>query len=376
LCELTVEAIASLVESPGGAIWLLDEHGIYSRNAFWNMSDADGNEPSGSSLAIWLKQHQWIIDIEEYRVNPIKYAELQLPPWIASLPNAWLLIPLLHHEQLIGFIILKHSLAKISLNWEVSDLIKTAASQAAAHLAQMRAANALIVARQFESYNRATTFVIHDLKNLVAQLSLLLSNAQKYKNNPEFQEDMITTVESSVARMNKVLAQLKRGGQDGHPQSVNLRTLLPEIVAAKSAFRLKPTLDCADGNLTVCADGVQLGRVIGHVLQNALEATHESGKISINAKPEDGHVLVEIADTGSGMEAEFIRDRLFRPFDSTKGAGMGIGAYECREYVNGIGGKIMVQSQPGKGTVFQIFLPSASPDASAVQSKGLKEQAA
>jgi putative PEP-CTERM system histidine kinase len=301
---------------------------------------------------------------------------LHLPTWIAGLPNAWLLIPLLHHEQLIGFIILKHSLAKISLNWEVSDLIKTAASQAAAHLAQMRAANALIVARQFESYNRATTFVIHDLKNLVAQLSLLLSNAQKYKNNPEFQEDMITTVESSVARMNKVLAQLKRGGQDGHPQSVNLRTLLPEIVAAKSAFRLKPTLDCADGNLTVCADGVQLGRVIGHVLQNALEATHESGKISINAKPEDGHVLVEIADTGSGMEAEFIRDRLFRPFDSTKGAGMGIGAYECREYVNGIGGKIMVQSQPGKGTVFQIILPSASPDASAVQSKGLKEQAA
>ncbi|MGA7178261.1 MAG: XrtA/PEP-CTERM system histidine kinase PrsK [Thiobacillaceae bacterium] len=357
MCERTVEALASLVESPGGAIWLLDESAGYTRAAYWNMSDAQGTEPASSPLVDWLIQRQWVIDLDEHRVNPARYDSLELPLWISGLPDAWLLIPLLHHEQLIGFIVLKHSLARISFNWEVSDLIKTAARQAATHLAQMRASNALIVARQFESYNRATTFVIHDLKNLVAQLSLLLANAQKHKHKPEFQEDMIATIESSVARMNKVLAQLKRGSQPGQQQSVDLRKLLPEVISSKSAFRLKPTLESTGDDLRVCADGAQLGRVIGHIVQNALEATPESGKVHIHASRADQVVKVEISDTGSGMEAEFIRDRLFRPFDSTKGAGMGIGAYECREYVHELGGKIAVKSEPGRGTTFCILLP-------------------
>ncbi|MGO9446176.1 MAG: XrtA/PEP-CTERM system histidine kinase PrsK [Thiobacillaceae bacterium] len=357
MCERTVEAMASLVDSPGGAIWLLDENTGYSRTAYWNMSDALGTEPASSALVDWLIGRQWVINFDEHRINPARYDDLELPEWMAALTDAWLLIPLLHHDQLIGFIILKHSLAKISFNWEVIDLIKTAARQAATHLAQMRAANALIVARQFESYNRATTFVIHDLKNLVAQLSLLLANAQKHKHNPEFQDDMIATIESSVARMNKVLAQLKRGGQQGPQQSVDLRVLLPEVISSKSAFRLKPILECAEADLSICADGAQLGRVLGHILQNALEATPESGTVTLYADKVDNHVRVDIHDTGIGMDAEFIRDRLFRPFDSTKGAGMGIGAYECREYVHELGGRIAVESEPGRGTTFCIWLP-------------------
>ena len=377
MCERTVEALASLVDSPGGAIWLLDENTGYTRAAYWNMSDAQGTEPASSHLADWLIHRQWVINLDEHRVNPARYDDLELPLWISGLPDAWLLIPLLHHEQLIGFIVLKHSLAKISFNWEVSDLIKTAARQAATHLAQMRASNALIVARQFESYNRATTFVIHDLKNLVAQLSLLLANAQKHKHNPEFQDDMIATIESSVARMNKVLAQLKRGSQPGQQQSVDLSNLLPEVISSKSAFRLKPTLESTGDDLKVCADSAQLGRVIGHILQNALEATPESGKVRIQASKTDNHVRVEISDTGSGMDAEFIRDRLFRPFDSTKGAGMGIGAYECREYVHELGGKITVESEPGRGTTFCILLP-VNPGLSAEEphTTKLKEEAA
>ena len=377
LGERAVEALARLVDSPGGALWLLDENAGYNRAAYWNMSDALGIEPPSSPFTDWLKARQWVINLDEYRVNPARYGDLDLPLWVSGLPDGWLLIPLMHHEELTGFIVLKHSLAKIGFNWEVSDLIKTAARQAATHLAQMKATNALIVARQFESYNRATTFVIHDLKNLVAQLSLLLANAQKHKHKPEFQDDMIATVESSVMRMNKVLAQLKRGGQAGQQESVDLRQLLPEVISTKSAFRLKPVLDCTGNDLTVHADSAQLGRVIGHILQNALEATPESGNVHIQANKVDNQVGVSIHDSGCGMDAEFIRDRLFRPFDSTKGAGMGIGAYECQEYVRELGGKITVESKLGQGTTFRIWLPAAqcSPAAPSPATK-LREQAA
>ncbi|MGA9992612.1 MAG: XrtA/PEP-CTERM system histidine kinase PrsK [Thiobacillaceae bacterium] len=377
LGERTVEALARLVDSPGGALWLLDENTGYNRAAHWNMSDAQGAEPPSSHFTEWLKAKQWVINLDEYRINPARYRDLELPTWIANQPDGWLLIPLMHHEYLIGFIVLTHSLARIRVNWEVSDLIKTAARQAATHLAQMKATNALIVARQFESYNRATTFVVHDLKNLVAQLSLLLANAQKHKHKPEFQDDMIATVESSVIRMNKVLAQLKRGGQAGQQESVDLHELLPEVIASKSAFRLKPTLDCSGADLNVCAESAQLGRVIGHILQNALEATPDSGNVHIEANNADNEVNVVVRDTGCGMDAEFIRDRLFRPFDSTKGAGMGIGAYECREYVRELGGKITVESEPGQGTTFRIRLPVAQcPPASRHPASKLKEQAA
>jgi putative PEP-CTERM system histidine kinase len=357
LCERAVEALAGLVESPGGAVWLRESDGPYRRTAYWNMSDIQGESAADDPLVAWLKGQQWVVNLDEYRVNPQRYDALELPDWIHNHRDAWLVVPLLLHDDLLGYVVLKHSLGNITFNWEVSDLLKTASRQAAIHLAQMQANNALVVARQFESFNRTTTFVIHDLKNLVAQLSLLLSNAARHKHNPEFQEDMLATVESSVARMNKVLIQLRGAtGQNGN-QAVDLLRMLPEVIESKRAFKLRPELDARCSRAEVKADPSKLSRVIGHVLQNALEATPEHGRVTLKVGRDAGHVLLDIIDTGVGMDDAFIRDRLFRPFDSTKGAGMGIGAYECREYVRSLGGQVWVESTPGQGTRFAIQLP-------------------
>jgi len=285
------------------------------------------------------------------------YGDLDTPTWLQSADNAWLVVPLMLHDELLGFVVLKHSLGNVTFNWEVSDLLKVAARQAAAHLAQMRASNQLIVARQFESFNRTTTFVIHDLKNLIAQLSLLLANAEKHKHNPEFQADMLDTVENAVARMNKVLAQLRRGSDAAEAQSVALADILNEAAASKQAFKLRPTLELPPGSLRVRAERDRLTRAIGHLLQNALEATPPTGQVTLRGFEASGQAMIEILDTGSGMDDEFIRTRLFQPFDSTKGAGMGIGAYECRETLRALGGNIEVDSTPGFGTRFRLSLP-------------------
>lgn len=360
LCERAVEALAGLVESPGGAIWLKEADGAFRRIAYWNMSDLGGEAGGETPLIDWLRSQQWVINLDEYRVNPQRYDSLELPSWMHNHRDAWLVVPLLIHDEIPGFVVLKHSLGNIVFNWEVSDLLKTASRQAAIHLAQMQANNALMVARQFESFNRTTTFVIHDLKNLVAQLSLLLSNAARHKHNPEFQEDMLATVENSVARMNKVLAQLRRANEQSGDQVIDLVRMLPEVIESKRAFKLKPELltDCREAY--VRADPSQLSRVIGHVLQNALEATPEQGHVTLKVGCEDDRVSLDIIDNGAGMNEDFVRDRLFRPFDSTKGAGMGIGAYECREYVRSLGGHVQVDSTPGKGTRFSIQLPATN----------------
>ncbi len=355
--ERAVEALARLLDSPGGALWMHEGQAGFQRANHWNWSDIQGTEPTDSHFIHWLADKQWILDLDEMKTRRDLYGDLDAPAWIKQANDAWLVVPLMLHEELLGFVVLKHSLGKANFNWEVSDLLKVAARQAAAHLAQMRASNQLIVARQFESFNRTTTFVIHDLKNLIAQLSLLLANAEKHQHNPEFQADMLVTVENAVTRMNKVLTQLRRGNDEARSQSVTLLDILEEAVASKHAFKLKPVLERPSANLRVYAERERLTRAIGHLLQNALEATPSTGQVTLRGFEASGQAIIEIIDTGSGMDETFIRTRLFQPFDSTKGAGMGIGAYECRETVRALGGTLRVNSTPGSGTRFRLSLP-------------------
>src|SRR5512143_2451526 len=357
LCERAVEALARLLESPGGALWMREGNAGYQRASHWNWADIHGTEPADSPFIRWIASKQWVVDLDEMKTRRDLYDDLDAPAWIQQAGDAWLVVPLILHDELLGFVILKHSLGNVTFNWEVSDLLKVAARQAAAHLAQMRASNQLIVARQFESFNRTTTFVIHDLKNLVAQLSLLLANAEKHKHNPEFQADMLDTVASAVTRMNKVLAQLRRDSDAAKAQSVELAEILSEAAASKQAFKLRPTLELPPAHLRVHAERERLPRAVGHLLQNALEATPPTGQVTLRGFEESGQAIIEIIDTGSGMDDEFIRTRLFQPFDSTKGAGMGIGAYECRETLRALGGTMDVKSTPGRGSRFRLSLP-------------------
>ncbi|WP_296894061.1 XrtA/PEP-CTERM system histidine kinase PrsK [Thiobacillus sp.] len=357
LCERAVEALAGLLESPGGALWMRESDAGYQRASHWNWADLQGTEPADAPFIQWLSSKQWVVDLDEMKVRRDLYGDLSTPAWLERADNAWLVVPLMLHEELLGFVVLKHSLGNVTFNWEVSDLLKVAARQAAAHLAQMRASNQLIVARQFESFNRTTTFVIHDLKNLIAQLSLLLANAEKHKHKPEFQADMLDTVANAVTRMNKVLAQLRRSSDATQAQSVALADILNEAVASKQAFKLRPTLELPPASLRVRAERDRLTRAIGHLLQNALEATPPTGHVTLRGFEEAGRAIIEIVDTGCGMDDEFVRTRLFQPFDSTKGAGMGIGAYECRETLRALGGNIEVDSTPGLGTHFRLSLP-------------------
>ena len=357
MCERAVEALARLVESPGGALWMREGQAGYQRASHWNWGDVQGTESARSPFIQWLTVKQWVLDLDEMKTRRELYGDLDAPDWIRDAEDAWLVVPLMLHEELLGFIVLKHSLGNANFNWEVSDLLKVAARQAAANLAQMRASNQLIVARQFESFNRTTTFVMHDLKNLIAQLSLLLANAEKHQHDPEFQADMLETVQNAVNRMNKVLTQLQRGGDETRSRPVRLSNMLNDVIASKRAFKLKPELTLPPTDLQVCADPERLSRAIGHLLQNALEATPANGQVSISAFEKSGQAVIDINDSGCGMDETFIRTRLFQPFDSTKGAGMGIGVYECRETLHALGGTIEVVSSLGGGTRFRLTLP-------------------
>jgi putative PEP-CTERM system histidine kinase len=360
----TVQAVAALVESPGGALWQRREAGRFEPVAAWEVPLPDVVEPADSALCRFLESTQWVIDLDEYADDPEKYEGLVLPDWLRAFPRGWLVVPLMMGtNKLFGFVVLHTARSRVKLNWEVLDLLEIAGSQAASYLAQQDAADELMTARQFESFNRMSTFVVHDLKNLVSQLSLMNANAEKHKHNPEFQADMLETVSLSVQKMRLMLQKLSRIDVQEKPVPLAVDQVVRQAVANKAAFEPRPQLDLRDLGLRVLADRERLERVVGHLIQNAIEATPKDGSVTIGLRQEGDAVRIEITDTGEGMSEEFIRERLFKPFESTKSAGMGIGVFESREYINELGGRLEVSSRPMSGTTFKVILPLYKQDA-------------
>ncbi len=357
LRERAIQAVAELVESPGGALWIEHEGGEYRFVSHWNMADAEGVEPGDSAFVRLLGQRQWVINLHD-AVHGTLADGVAIPPWLRNVPQASLVVPLILHERLLGFIVLARSRAELVFNWEVSDLLKTAGRQVASYVAHTEAAQALTVARQFESFTRTTTFVVHDLKNLVAQLRLLLDNAEKHKRNPAFVDDMLDTVANSVRKMQGLLTQLRSGSPAAeNVLPLDLREVLRRIVVRHSHSQPKPELKLPDSPVSARADSERLERVLGHLVQNAVEATAADGEVRVHLSLREDSVLIEVVDNGKGMSEDFVRNHLFQPFETTKATGMGVGAYEAREYIKELGGTIQVQSELNKGTSISILIP-------------------
>ena len=311
-------------------------------------------------MLAFLRERRWVIDLAEWRADPAAYDDLRVPAALADAPQSWLIVPLMLHDDLLGFALLTRPLTATKVDWEVRDALKAAARQVASYLALRRAVEALVTARQFESFNRMSAFVVHDLKNLVAQLSLLTQNAAKHRHNPEFQDDMLDTVQNVLARMQGLLMQLRSGTKPiDKPSRVRVATVLRAAVQGKGGLRPQPQVSVSPGleDAAVLAHADRLERVIGHLVQNAAEATPDDGNIRVRLLREGGQALIEVEDDGKGMSERFIREELFRPFASTKEHGMGIGTFESREYVRELGGTLEVASRESVGTTFRIRLP-------------------
>ena len=214
--------------------------------------------------------------------------------------------------------------------------------------------------------------IIHDLKNLIAQLSLVVRNADKHHDNPAFMRDAIKTVDHAVGKMNAVMSQLRNSSSVAAAEKFDLRDALQEAVEARKRQAPAPVCDTVRFPVPVRANRQRLASALEHVIHNAQDATGKSGAVAIRLWTGEGRwAWVSVEDNGCGMSEEFIYNRLFKPFETTKGlTGMGIGAYESREFVRSLGGDLGVRSEPGKGSVFVFKIPLAAKDAPAAAARG------
>lgn len=363
LGERVIRALADLVESPSGVLWVRSPSGRLLYLAAWGEPELRVEALEAQDPVIeFMQRRGWVINLKELSSLPEAYDGLEFPRWLQGFREAWLLVPLFHGETLWGLVLLTRPRAKIECNWEVLDVLKTAGRQAASVLVVEETARRLLEARQFEGFNRLAAFVVHDLKNLVAQLSLVVRNADKYAANPEFVRDAMATVEHAVGKMARLLSQFKNLGAETPRQKIDLRALLQGVVASRAGQLPRPMLECPrTSEAWVLAQPDRLAAAFEHIIQNAQEAAGKHGWVKVRLAIKEKQAIVEVEDNGPGMDAEFLCQRLFKPFETTKGlSGMGIGAYESREYVRALGGDLTVQSTPGKGSRFCFILPLAA----------------
>ncbi len=353
-----VRGLADMLESPAGALWLLrPDDDQYRQVARWNLAATNQTVDKDAELPAFMRSTGWVVNLEEFRASPGRYRGLRLPEWLAEYPQAWLLVPLWQGKDLLGFVLLASPRTVVEVNWEVTDLLKTAGRQAASFLAQIQATEALLESRKFEAFNRMSAFVVHDLKNIVAQLSLMVKNAKRLQDNPEFQADMLMTVENSLDRMRQLMLQLRGGTASGDSSLGVDLCKIAERLAANALCRGRTMQLEVSPQVFTRGQADRLERIIGHLVHNAFDATDTDGRVWMKVDRFGSHARIEVGDEGQGMTEEFVQTRLFKPFQTTKEAGMGIGTYESFQYVQELGGKVSVDSQVGKGTVVRLLLP-------------------
>lgn len=331
--------------------YLLDvEKNVYINTACFNFSGDWQPVLLEDSLIVKLQQKDWIVNLAEDN------SELS-GPWSDPHINegAFLIVPLFFDEELTGFIVVGEQIDRgEELTYEDYDLLRMQARQTITTVQGQRLTEQLSTARELAAIGKVSTFVLHDLKNQVSGLSLMLDNARSYLDNPEFQQDMLETVGNTVRNMNELIAKLK-----------NLKEKPDLIVKPVDLSNvIRDAVDAAGGNIEVIGDAVdatvddeEIYKVVLNLLVNAAEATSNGEPIKVAYGARENSAFVEVSDSGCGMSLDFVKNHLFHPFKTTKKNGFGIGLYQCRQIVESHHGSISVESKVGEGTTFEILLP-------------------
>ena len=359
--ERVIRAVADITDSPAGLLLTPTEGGQYELVSRWQWPTAEVPILAFESATIRaIEQAAYVADLDALRSGKTgaKLAPV-MPEWLLAEPRAWALVPLLHYERMVGAVVLARPPHARALDWEDFDLLRVAGQQLASYLAEHAGQAALAEAARFDDFHRRIAFVMHDIKNLASQITLLARNAEQHAENPEFRADMLVTLRNSADKLNALLTRLSRYG------AATIETLAPvraDDVAQAVVEQLRahhPVTLVEREQVDVSAERGSLEQVLLHLVQNAIDASLADAPVFVRVANDGLYGVIEVTDSGTGMSPEFVRRRLFKPFDSTKQGGFGIGAYEARELVRAMQGRLEVESREGLGTRFVVRLPRA-----------------
>ncbi|HKX79104.1 MAG TPA: XrtA/PEP-CTERM system histidine kinase PrsK [Novosphingobium sp.] len=362
LGERVVQSVADIAECPAGLLLTPGDHGDLSLAARWNWPEIGVPATAIPARSVTFFERQaYIADLDDLRAGQdLRGAGDNIPAWLLDDQPAWALVPLIHFERLVGMVVLARPANPRRFDWEDFDLLRVVGQQLASYLAENSSQDALIEASRFDDFHRRIAFVMHDIKNLASQFSLLARNAELHAEKKEFRDDMLVTLRNSSEKLNALIARLSRYG-NGVVERLDEVRADAVVLAVMERFKAHPQVLLAECRpLSVKANAHSLEQVLVHLVQNAIDASADDAPVFLSLTSDGINARFEVVDSGSGMSPDFVRTRLFKPFVSTKSGGFGIGAFEARELVRAMRGRLDVESREGLGSRFIIRIPLAA----------------
>jgi putative PEP-CTERM system histidine kinase len=306
----------------------------------------------------FCQQKGWIIDVREYANVEKSYPGLQLNIEYCHTQQIDIIIPVFKNKAVNGFFLLSLPHGHSFLNWEDRDLLFAVSKQLSNYMSLNEANDRLAESKQFEAFHRMSAFLVHDLKNIQAQLGLINANAKRHRDNPEFISDVFDTIDSATQKLDKVLTQLRnKQVAESAKKRISVHQLIKQVALQRNIMLPHVLLEISV-DIEIVIDQETFYSVLNHLVQNAQEATQNDGWVKIRAEHIADSLHIAVLDNGCGMSSDFIKTRLFKPFDTTKGnAGMGIGVYEAKQFIENLGGTMQVTSFEGEGSIFHLIIP-------------------
>jgi putative PEP-CTERM system histidine kinase len=364
LCRSLVSLISDMFQSLSVTIWIVDE----KKEALIPAASTSVTETNGCDPEKQKSDAAAVISHFERHPDPIDF-DSGKEPWAIALrrwhplifPNGGnrVCIPLISRGEVLGLITLGDRVGGATFSQQGFDVLKCVGDHAAACLRNVQLSQRLLQAKEFEAFQTMATFFVHDLKNAASTLNLMLQNLPVHFDDPAFREDAWRGISKTVAHINNLIGRLSALRHELKTQPVE--SDLSDVVA-QALDRLNGTSGTVIGKdlqrlPKTFLDREQMQNVVTNLVLNAIDAVSGAGTVQVTTSQDSGWAVLTVADTGCGMSPEFLSRSLFRPFQTTKKSGLGIGMFQSKMIVEAHGGRITATSEPSKGTVFRVFLP-------------------
>jgi hypothetical protein len=358
LLEAIAEGFKDAIGVKSAAIWLEEtgNEGYYCAKA---INGALVKIKPDMNLVEFLKNKKWVFNTHDINCKDIAENNTEF----IKASNASLIVPLLNVDRLIGFIVLGEGLAGNDYNFEDYDLLKTLSRQATAAIMNARLTEELTESKEMEAMGRLSSFIMHDLKNATSMLSLIAQNAKEHIDDPDFQRDAIKAISNTADRMKGIMERLKSlpGKIELNLEEADLGRSVKETIKEinlNGGLTNKTKLIYEElDSVRTRFDKEEIKKVIINLIINAFDATAMNGEVKVTVGKDNSMAFIKVSDNGCGMSKEFIEKHLFKPFQTTKKKGLGIGLYQCKVIVEAHSGRVKVKSEKGKGTDFYVYLP-------------------